>query len=406
MLETMKCRVRAPSRPLGAITPSRPLFHATIVCMGVLGAVSAKANDSVLGPALGPATGTSGGIAQSDVGFRSGSVIVAPIPSSSDVLGSGLTLGAGYLFTLPGSKPSGVGLGYYETSNGTNGYGVGGSVNFGGGNWTLGAAYVEGDLNYDLPIVLPFLGEEDVSLTQSVTGAGVQLGYNFTPEFEVSATVVYADTVINLDSDLIDELPDFLQPDLDIELGRLTFDLKYDTRDDTFYPTTGVVASAAITFAEEIDSAFNDRFQIDDRSYMKNVFSLSGYRAIGEDGVIAAKAVFCGASDDAPFFDTCGVGFVDGARGFSALSYLEDYSASAQVEYRGRLSQRIGYVAFADIGGGGDSIREISTDNGGYAGGVGVRFRLSRQFALDYSADYAVNNEGDGLLYLYLGQRW
>ncbi len=261
-------------------------------------------------------------------------------------------------------------------------------------------------MNYELPVVLPFIGEEDISLTQSVTGGGVQLGYNFTQQFEVAATFAYADTVINLDSDLIDELPDFLQPDLDIELARLTFDLKYDTRDDTFYPTSGVVASAAFTFAEEIDSAFNDRFQIDDRSYMKNVVSLSGYRAIGDNGVIAAKAVVCGASDNAPFFDACGVGFVDGARGFSALSYLDDYSASAQLEYRGRLNQRIGYVAFADVGGGGDSIRFISTDNGGYAGGIGLRFRLSRQFALDYSVDYAMNNEGDGLLYLYLGQRF
>ncbi|SNS30780.1 Surface antigen [Tropicimonas sediminicola] len=371
-------------------------------CVGAAGPGSAIAADA----ALRPATKTAGAVVDSDFGFRAGSTILAPIPFTNDVIGSGLTLGAGYLFTLPGSRPSGLGLGYMQTSNGTVGYGLGGIVNFADGRWTLGAAAVDGDINYDLPVVLPFFGEQDISLTQSVTGGGVQLGYNFTPQFEASATLAYVDTVIKLDSDLIDELPDFLQPDLDIELGRLTFDLKYDTRDDTFYPTSGVVGSAAITFAEEIDSVFNDRFQLDDRSYMKNVFSLSGYRSVGENGILAGKAVLCGTSDDAPFFDTCGVGFVDGARGFSALSYLEDYSASAQVEFRGRLSQRIGYVAFADVGGGGDSIRDISTDNGGYAGGLGVRFRLSQQFALDYSADYAINNDGDGFLYLYLGQRF
>lgn len=372
------------------------------VCIGAAGPGPASAADA----ALRPATKTAGTVVDSDFGFRAGSTILAPIPFTNDVIGAGVTLGAGYLFTLPGSRPSGFGLGYMQTSNGTVGYGLGGIVNFADGRWTLGAAAVDADINYDLPVLLPFIGEQDISLTQSVRGAGVQLGYNFTPQFEASATFAYVDTVIKLDNDFIDELPDFLQPDLDIELGRLTFDLKYDTRDDTFYPTSGVVGSAAITFAEEIDSVFNDRFQLDDRTYMKNVFSISGYRTLGEEGVLAGKAVFCGASENAPFFDTCGVGAVDGARGFSALSYLEDYSASAQVEYRGRLSQRVGYVAFADVGGGGDSIRDISTDNGGYAGGVGVRFRLSRQFALDYSVDYAVNNDGDGFLYLYLGQRF
>ena len=353
-----------------------------------------------------PATGTSDLIAEADVGLRAGDFIFAPIPSSSDVLGAGATLGIGYLFTEPGAKPSGLGAGYMETSNGSTGYGVGGLVNFGEGRWTIGAGYINADLNYDLPVVLPLIGEEDISLSQSVEGTGVEIGYSINESFNVSATFIYADSVINLDSDQIDKLPNALRPDININLARLTFDLQYDTRDNTFYPTTGLDASAAITFAEEIDSAFGNRFQIDDRSYIKNVFSLSGYHPSGEDGVIAANGVFCGASEDAPFFDACGVGFVDGARGFSALSYLSDYSTSFQIEYRGRLSQRFGYVTFASVGGGGQSIQDISTGNGGYAAGLGIRYRLSKQFALDYSVDYAVNNDGDGLLYLYLGQRF
>jgi hypothetical protein len=352
------------------------------------------------------ATGTSSRVAESDVGFRAGDLILAPIPSNSDVLGAGATLGVGYLFTEPGAKPSGLGAGYMETSNGSTGYGVGGLVNFGGGKWTIGAGYINADLNYDLPVVLPLIGEEDISLSQSVEGTGVEIGYSVNESFDVSATFIYAESVINLDGDLIDKLPNALRPDLNINLGRLTFDLQYDTRDNTFYPKMGLNASAALTFAEEIDSAFGNRFQVDDRSYIKNVFSLSGYLPSGEDGVIAAKGVFCGASEDAPFFDTCGVGFVDGARGFSALSYLSDYSASLQIEYRGRLSNRFGYVTFASTGGGGESIQDISTDNGGYAAGLGIRYRLSKQFALDYSVDYALNSDGDGLLYLYLGQRF
>jgi hypothetical protein len=38
---------------------------------------------------------------KSDIGLRNSSVIVAPIPVSNPAIGAGLTLGAGYLFTLP-----------------------------------------------------------------------------------------------------------------------------------------------------------------------------------------------------------------------------------------------------------------------------------------------------------------
>ena len=54
------------------------------------------------------ALGSADQIAKANVGIKSGSLVVAPIPFSNPILGQGLTLGAGYLFTLPGSKGNGL----------------------------------------------------------------------------------------------------------------------------------------------------------------------------------------------------------------------------------------------------------------------------------------------------------
>lgn len=355
---------------------------------------------------LTPTTEAANAVSQSDVGFRSGSFVIAPIPFTNETIGNGLAIGAGYLFNLPGSKPSGLGLGYLETDAGSKGYGIGGSLNFGGGRWTLGALYGEADLKYDLPAELPLIGQIEFPLHEVGKAAGLQLGYAFTKSFSASFTYGYLETDIELDSDLIERLPEFLRPDLDINLRRLTLDLNLDTRDDTFYPTEGITTGASITHAAEVESIFGGRIDIGDREYIKGVASFSGYHKIGDDSVLAANATACLVGDDSPFFDQCGVGFSDKLRGFTPLENLASHSLSAQVEYRGRLSPRWGYVAFAGGGAGGDSFSELSFDMGGTSAGLGLRFRLSRKFKLDYAADWAVNDDGDHQIHLTLGQKF
>ncbi len=338
----------------------------------------------------------------SDVGVRSGDFIAAPIPFSNETIGSGATLGAGYLFALPGSKTSGIGAGYFGTNEGSSGYGIGGTVNFNQGRWTVGAIYVDADLNYDLPIS----GSFELPLTQSVDGYAIRMEYGFTDTTKIGFGYAFADSQLSLNSDFIRQLPEFLQPDLHILLKRLTFDVVHDTRDDSFYPSSGLLVTGNFSYGDVTDKILNDRLTISDRNYGKGVLSLASYNPVGRKGVFAWRAVMCGAAKEAPFFDGCGVGFVDGLRGFSAFDALADWSTSAQIEYRGRLSQRFGYVLFAGAGGGGSGLDSLSFDRGGAGYGAGLRYRLSKQNRLDYSIDYAFNDDGDGLLYLYIGQRF
>lgn len=339
-------------------------------------------------------------IAATDTGLRSGNFIVAPIPFSNDTVGSGLVLGAGYLFSLPGSRPSGVGFGGFKTDNGSVAYGLGGSVVFDENKWTLGAFLGEGDINYDLPIA----GDLVLPLSQQVAGGAVRLEYGFSDQLKAGGAIAYLDSSITLGPG--SSIPEFLRPDLEVDLFRLSFDVVHDTRDNTFYPTQGTYLSLSLGYGHIEDALFEGRLKIDERDYPKIVGKGSAFWDVGDDAVLGANATLCGTSSDAPFFDTCGVGFADGLRGFSTLGALANYSASAQVEYRGRLSERFGYVVFAGTGAGGDEIGDLSFDNGGLAGGVGLRIRLSKDFGLDYAIDYARNLDDEEFVYLSLGQKF
>lgn len=338
---------------------------------------------------------------QTDIGFRSGSFVVAPIPFSNPTIGNGVTLGAGYLFQLPDSKPSAMGVGGFRSANGSEAYAAGGRVNFDSGRWTLGVFGGTADVFYDFP-----LGGRAIALKQSGEAAEFLFEYGVTSKVTAGVSFGYLRSAIGLDSKILDSLPDILRPDVDIEMFKLSLYASRDTRNNTFYPTSGALVFGEMSHAQIKDKAFAGSLSVSDRNYQKGKISAVGFKSVGENDVVAGKLLVCGADDAAPFFDTCGVGFADGLRGFGSLDNLKDWSASAQVEYRGRFSERFGYVAFAGIGGGGDEFDAISLENGGTAAGIGLRYRISKKFGLDYAVDYAINQDGEKFLYLTVGQRF
>ncbi|MCV2866954.1 outer membrane protein assembly factor [Defluviimonas sp. WL0075] len=340
--------------------------------------------------------------AKADLGFRRGSVIVAPIPFSNPMIGSGLTLGAGYLFTLPGSKPSGAGLAKLKSSNGSEGLGGGFSLSFADGGWSVSLFAAEATLFYDFP-----LGSSvNIPIKQTGEAYALRVDRGISESLSAGVSFTYLDSTIGIDSPGLGVLPPILRPDADLSLGKVGLDVTFDTRDDTFYPTEGTLVAASLSYGVEVDSIFGGNFKVLDRSYTKGLLSAAHYREVGESGVLAAKASLCGLAYSAPFFDACGVGLANGLRGFGALDDLEPWSAAVQAEYRGRLSNRFGYVVFAGFGGGGESLGSMSFDSGGFAAGVGLRVRVSRKFGLDYAIDYARNDDQEDFLYVTLGQRF
>ena len=118
----------------------------------------------------GPATGAMHQISEnSEFGFRNGSLVVAPIPFSSPLIGSGLALGAGYLFTTDKTSDSSyIGIAGLRSDSGSIGYGAAANVSFGDNRWRLGGLVARADADYDLYLHLGG-GTQTIPINQTGT---------------------------------------------------------------------------------------------------------------------------------------------------------------------------------------------------------------------------------------------
>ncbi|MFK7875682.1 MAG: BamA/TamA family outer membrane protein [Paracoccaceae bacterium] len=328
----------------------------------------------------------------SDYGIRNGSALVVPIPFSNPAIGAGLSLGAGYLFQLsPEADTSFVGLGAMGSDNGSQAYGIAANLSFGTG-WGFNLALAEADIRYDL-----FFGSLKLPIKQDGELFNGGLTYAVTETNTFGLNLRYLNTSIGLNTGGT-SIPDDLLPDLELELGSLGVSYEWDLRDDSDYPTNGSRVSATV----------NRGFSLSEGSRAYNYASLNfdAYRTVGEEKVVAGRLSTCAASSDAPFFDKCSIGFTDGFRGFNPTQFYDTRLVSAQAEYRQRLGNRFGFVAFGGIGWTGSEFGSL-TDNGDrIAGGVGVRYRVSQKFPVDFSVDVSTNNDAEEFLYIFVGQRF
>lgn len=329
---------------------------------------------------------------QEGIGVRAGSFVGAPIVFDSPSLGTGLALGGAYLFKSDVlSDTSSIGFGGFRTSNSSEGFGLGLNLSWDEDAWTVSFLLARADINYDL-----YLLGQPFAVGQTLEGANIEVAHNPSGNFLFGGSLGYGETTLS--PRFGTSLPPSFLIDADLKIARVSGFGEYDTRDDTFYPTTGTVARATLTRGIYVDS---------DRSgYTKAVGSVRMYKPVFDQGVLAGQAVACRATDNAPFFDSCSLGATDNFRGYVSTEFLGEALVSVQGEYRGRLTGRLGFTVFGGAGSVGDDVAGAFTGDYQAAAGVGLRLRLSKQFPLDYAIDYATNERGEQLLYVSVGQRF
>ncbi|WP_127111812.1 BamA/TamA family outer membrane protein [Shimia sediminis] len=331
-------------------------------------------------------------VTETDFGIREGSFVVAPIPFRNPIFGTGLALGLGYLYqTDENSNTSILGVGALGSDNGTEGYGASASLAWDNNRWQLNLLAMEGDLNYDL-----YVAGIPLPVRQTGTVASGSFLYGVTSELSFGVSFRYFDTRITELSGAV--LPPGIRSALALEIANFGLVAKWDTRSDSLYPRDGHLLDFEIIGGTEVSGPSRD--------YSKSFVNYSHYHSISERTVLAARASACVASDETPFFDLCSLGGTDGFRGFPATQYYDEALASGQIEVRQQLSDRFRAVAFAGIGVTGADFGDFSSDGVHVAGGVGLRFKLSRKFDADFSVDVAYNDEDDETIYIYVGQRF
>ncbi|SLN39779.1 Surface antigen [Pseudoruegeria aquimaris] len=330
---------------------------------------------------------------EAEYGLRSGSVVVAPIPLSNPTLGSGLVLVTGYLFDADeGSDTSFFGIGGMRTDNGTSGYALAGNFALDDNRWKFGFAAGALDANYDL-----FVLGAPIPLNQTGNLVQANLAYGVTPDINFGMHMRYLVTDITLRSG-----GSGLPPDIndDQSLGIFTFGatFDYDTRDDTIFATSGTHLALRTSRGFMTSSS---------REYNKATLLFDHYRPMPRDGdALAVRFAACGASETAPFYDSCGLGGVDGFRGYPSTQFIGDALLSAQAEYRGAFTDRFGYAVFGGVGAVGNDLSDVIGSETRAAAGLGLRVRISRQFPLDFAIDMAWNANGGSATYVYIGQRF
>lgn len=324
-------------------------------------------------------------------GFRKGSVIVAPVPFSSPMIGSGLALGAGYLFkTGPEANTSVVGLGGLRSDNGSRAVAAVVSLASPGNRWQLKAFAGRADAAYDL-----FTSLGALPVRQEGRLARINAAYGFTGGLSAGIILRYLETELSPEAGL---LPGSLQPDADLEIGTAGVSLDWDRRDDSDYPTEGTRLTAIATRSYTLGSL--------SRSYDRGYAIFDGYRPLGDSSSLAMRGTVCAASGGTPFFDQCSIGATDNMRGFNSTQFLGLRSVSVQAEYRQRFSERWGGVVFAGTGWTGGRFGELAQGGSHSAAGAGVRYRVSKKFPVDFSVDASRNNQREDQLYIYVGQRF
>ncbi|MEM1431899.1 MAG: BamA/TamA family outer membrane protein [Pseudomonadota bacterium] len=330
------------------------------------------------------------------IGFRNGSFVLAPIPLSNPTLGSGLILGAGYLFSVDAaSDASHLALGAMRTDNGSTAYGASVSLSFAENRWALGTTFGRADLNYDLsgPGVLSFL---DLPVSQSGDLVSVTLDYRLSDRIKLGFEATWLSTTVQTDGVALGGFPVLPGFGIDVEQVIAGPTLEWDTLDDAIYPTSGTNAKLWAQRGVGLDGF--------DAEFWKYVLQAKAFAPLGARGVVGGSVTACEVDGEAPFFNLCAIGLTDGLRGYAIGRFFGPTLLSGQIEYRARFTDRIGGVAFAGASGVAPDFEALDAARFKSAAGLGLRYRLSRQFPLDFSVDGVRNEDGDDLLYIYVGQ--
>jgi outer membrane protein assembly factor BamA len=284
-----------------------------------------------------------------------------------------------------------------RTDNGSEAAGAALDLSFGDGRRGLKLAYGQADVSYVLD-VLSSIDFGTLDIRQSGEIANAELSYGLTDTISVGLDASWLKTTVT-EQRLTDLLPPILG-DFGVEVEQLTYGpvLEWDTVDDTIYPSSGQRLRYVARKGEGLNGF--------DADFWRQTVSLDAYAPFGERIVLAGKALACRVDGDAPFFSLCGVGVTDGLRGYAAGLFFDNALASVQSELRVRATGRIGMTLFGGASSIAPTFEEMDGDDILAAGGVGLRYRLSQKFPLDFSVDGAWNADGEFSTYVYVGQNF
>jgi hypothetical protein len=312
-----------------------------------------------------------------------GNWVIAPLPFRNELLGIGLVLGAGYLYGASSNERNAR----HSVAGGAGMYAEGGSwaaLAAHRGYWSdqrfrSTVAVATGDLLYNIQIESGG-ADNKLSLGQELSGGLLQGAVRVGANGWLGFGFLRGTTQVRVRNSTPPFIADLI-PTVDIAISNVLLNGELDSRDSDLYPRSGQYLQAEGLVAREDLGA--------DTDYNSIELEWNGYRKFGEDHVLALRAAGKIVDGDAPFFALAWFGSGVDLRGYTPGRYIGESMVALQAEWRWQATPRWGFVAFGGTGKVSGALGEIDTDAWLPAGGVGVRFRLTKALPLNMRADFA-----------------
>lgn len=336
-----------------------------------------------------------------DTDLRKRDWILLPIPSVSPRTGFSLTAMGAYLYTLDEeSKTSLSGIGVYASANGSWAVGVMQELNFAEDRFRLQFTAGYADFRYDFFGIGSGAGDAGRSIPIAQTGwlLHSRALFRVAANLYVGAQYRYLTATTRLRLDLPEPPPGFPElprPGLKVDAGLLGLLVQFDSRDNEWNPTDGILFDAKFEIAR--NKLGNDS------KFEALRLTFSHYIEFKPGHVLAYNAHLCNVWRKAPFFDLCQYGSANTLRGYEAGRYRDSAMIAVQPEYRWQLSQKFGAVFFAGIGAVAPSIGDFGKEGWLPSAGVGLRYVISEAFGINLGMDYA-RGRGSNTFYIRVGE--
>jgi hypothetical protein len=170
--------------------------------------------------------------------------------------------------------------------------------------------------------------------------------------------------------------------------------LTWDTRDNIYYSREGrLFIIRLLLTGRPLGSDYRfARLSLDVRQFL----------ASGRRQTLGLRGYFAVLGGEAPFQDLPYLGGSGGMRGYPEGRYRDKVAAVLQAEYRLYLWWRLGMTAFGSLGEVSHAVGDLTFDSIKYAGGFGLRFRLTDD-GLNLRLDTGFTEEGAGF-YIVTGE--
>jgi outer membrane protein assembly factor BamA len=332
--------------------------------------------------------------------FNDTSFLVVPVPVSNPTTGSGGALAAAMFFkTDAQSQSSLIGAAGFYTSNKSWGGGAASNIAFDDDAYHAKLAAGYADVNYAFYGIGTSAGASAPHVSLDQSGYAIQGGFEgrVAPHFYLGGQVRYMDikTAFNLPA-LAGTLLGDSTPisNLKNTITTIGATANYDSRDRQYSPTSGQLING------EFDTGFHNF--LNSSTFFRATAAYNRYDSLSDNLVLASHASLCQASGQVPIFDLCLFGMSNDLRGYAVGRYQDKAMFTEQEELRWHAFWRIGFVAFAGVGGVAHSVDKFG-DLLASAGG-GIRFLASKEYGVNIGLDGAITKDGQKAFYVQVGE--